>query len=229
VVQQQPQQRSSVINPSTVSKAQPIKPWSADPELVEDKSSFDTIWSRPVKLDPPSVVYSSEAVPFEIKRSQDIDRPALTDNFEPTETQDVASQESSQTEQELEQQLLAEMTFLAEASGLSEFSSDLAEAEAPLLLEPGTNPDESDEVGLSITDAEEPFGSEDTDEIYSEAQTPNEDVWEEDSTNRELDESDVILPQSNWPSPTLYPLRPPKKRKSLAAIDLPNFPRFRPT
>lgn len=30
----------------------------------------------------------------------------------------------------------------------------------------------------------------------------------------------------NWPSPTLSPVRPPKKRKSLAAVDLPRFPRF---
>lgn len=30
---------------------------------------------------------------------------------------------------------------------------------------------------------------------------------------------------SNWPSPLVYPLRPSKKRKSLAAIDLPNFAR----
>lgn len=30
---------------------------------------------------------------------------------------------------------------------------------------------------------------------------------------------------ANWPSPLVYPLRPSKKRKSLAAIDLPNFAR----
>jgi hypothetical protein len=31
----------------------------------------------------------------------------------------------------------------------------------------------------------------------------------------------------NWPSPTLSPVRSPKKRKSFAAVDLPSFPRFR--
>jgi hypothetical protein len=31
--------------------------------------------------------------------------------------------------------------------------------------------------------------------------------------------------QPNWPSPTLYPLRPTKKLKSMAAVDLPSFPR----
>ena len=31
--------------------------------------------------------------------------------------------------------------------------------------------------------------------------------------------------QPSWPSPLVYPLRPPKKRDSLAAIELPRFPR----
>ena len=34
-----------------------------------------------------------------------------------------------------------------------------------------------------------------------------------------------MLPQPNWPSPVIYPQRPPKKLKSLAAIELPKFPR----
>lgn len=38
-----------------------------------------------------------------------------------------------------------------------------------------------------------------------------------------LDES--LISKANWPSPLVYPLRHTKKRKSLAAIDLPSFPR----
>ncbi|MCW6037941.1 hypothetical protein K4A83_16915, partial [Spirulina subsalsa FACHB-351] len=39
--------------------------------------------------------------------------------------------------------------------------------------------------------------------------------------------SKFITPESTQsPSPTLNP-QPPKKRKSLASIDLPNFPRYR--
>ena len=37
--------------------------------------------------------------------------------------------------------------------------------------------------------------------------------------------TEPMLPQPNWPSPVIYPQRPPKKLKSLAAIDLPKFPR----
>lgn len=32
-----------------------------------------------------------------------------------------------------------------------------------------------------------------------------------------------LTPDSDWPSPVVYPLRPPKGRKSLAAIELPTF------
>lgn len=38
-------------------------------------------------------------------------------------------------------------------------------------------------------------------------------------------ESDALMSPSNWPSPLVYPLRPQKKIASLAAIDLPTFPR----
>ena len=31
--------------------------------------------------------------------------------------------------------------------------------------------------------------------------------------------------QASWPSPLVYPLRPHKKLSSLAAIDLPSFPK----
>lgn len=36
-------------------------------------------------------------------------------------------------------------------------------------------------------------------------------------------EMSSFTPNSNWPSPVVYPLRPPKGRKSLAAIELPSF------
>jgi hypothetical protein len=140
----------------------------------------------------------------------------------------ASSQESADTERELEEQLLAEMTSLAEASGLSEVQSDVAEVQALLTPELGTKPDESDEAGSYLSYAEETPSPEDTGELDIEVKTPSDDLWE-DSANREPDEPEVLLPQSNWPSPTLYPLRSPKKRKSLSAIDLPNFPRFRPT
>lgn len=36
-------------------------------------------------------------------------------------------------------------------------------------------------------------------------------------------ERDFLIPATNWPSPVVHPSRPPKGRKSLAAIELPTF------
>lgn len=38
-----------------------------------------------------------------------------------------------------------------------------------------------------------------------------------------LPELEILTPESNSPSPVVYPSRPPKGRKSLAAIELPTF------
>lgn len=64
----------------------------------------------------------------------------------------------------------------------------------------------------------------------SEAETPvvvmvDEEQNQQSSRDNETPSSDAFLPQPNWPSPVVYPLRPSKKLKSLAAIDLPTFPR----
>ncbi len=82
---------------------------------------------------------------------------------------------------------------------------------------------------LARSDVEPTALPEDRFEADIEPEMSSEDLWE-DSSDRDPEPSDeVILPQPNWPSPLLHPLRPPKKRKSLAAIDLPSFPRYHPT
>ncbi len=50
---------------------------------------------------------------------------------------------------------------------------------------------------------------------------------EENLTNKEEEEEEALFNSSSWPSPILYPLRPHKKRKSFAAIELPDFPRYK--
>jgi hypothetical protein len=225
---QQPHQKSGITNPSVVPKAQPIKPWSAEPELLEDTSNIDTIWNRPIPLAPLSAVSFSEAEPIDVRRIEETDSLSVADTSDSVETAIASSQESADTEMELEQELLAEMTFLAEASGLSELQSDLADAQAPLTPEPETNLDESEAPVQYLSDAQETPSPEYTTELDIETETLSEEVWG-DSTREPAQPNEVVLPQSNWPSPVLYPLRPPKKRKSLAAIDLPSFPPFHPS
>jgi hypothetical protein len=226
--QQQPHQKGSIAYSSLVPKTQPIQPWSAEPEIVED-TSIDTIWKRPLRLEPLPEIYSSEVEPFEIRRTEETDLPLTADPSEPRETAIASSKESDASELELEQQLLAEMSSLAQASGLSESPSYLADAQAPITPDSGTSPDESNNPEQFLIDAEKTPLPEDFDELDSEAEMQDEDLWD-DSADSETDQpNEVVLPQSNWPSPTLYPLRPPKRRKSLAAIELPSFPRLRPS
>jgi len=228
VSQQSSHPNSAAAAQSLVHKAQAIQPWSAEPELLEDTTDFDTIWNRPIPLEPLPAVYPSPVEPLSVRRLEETDFISRADASDVSEEAIASSEESVATDLELEQQLLEEMTFLAEASGLSELQSDLTDAQAPVTLESGTYPDESDDPVSYLSSAEETPPPEATRELDTEAQTPREEYWE-DSANPEPTQPEVILPQSNWPSPVLYPLRPPKKRKSLAAIELPSFPRPRPS
>lgn len=229
VSQQSSHPNSAAAAQSLVHKAQPIQPWSAEPEVLEDTADFDTIWNRPIPLEPLPPVYPLSVEPLSARRPEDTDLISTVDSADPTEDAIASSEESAANELELEQQLLAEMTFLAEASGLSELPFDLANVQSSLTVESGTDSDESDEPASYLSDAEETPPPEDTRELDMETQTPMEDYWEDAAKEIEPTQPEVILPQSNWPSPVLYPLRPPKKLKSLAAIELPSFPRPRPS
>jgi len=227
-VGQQPHQLN-IGAQSIIHKAQPIQPWSAEPELAEDSSDFDTLWNRPIRLEPLSDIYSSQIEAFEVRH---IEEPAFEPTGESADSIEVTittSPENAAMELELEQQLLAEMTSLAEASGLSEYSPNVALAPAPTTLEPEVNLEESDNPESSMRKVEETPSPEDSREQHTEVEIPPDELWE-DSDYRKPDQSnEVMLPQSSWPSPILYPLRTPKKRKSLAAIELPSFPRYRPS
>lgn len=246
---QQLPQRGTLI--SLIHKAQPIQPWSAEQELLPEQSEFEPLWSRPMAIDPPSVEpfvtakpwdevsenpeFSAQPPTVSLLRRLEEHRSATVDVSEAAPTQSEMSQQqdsdSDATELELEQQLLDEMSSLAEASGLSEVQSDLAEVQALLTLEVDSNPEEEKpgEFPFSPIDTQDYWLPEDTETQYTEAEAQDEDDWETYDNDEPEPSKDVVLPPSNWPSPTLYPLRTPKRRKSLAAIDLPSFPRFEPS
>lgn len=244
---QQSPQRGTLI--SLIHKAQPIQPWSAAQELIQDPSEFEPLWSRPIVIEPPSVEpfvaakpwdessekpgLSTEPPTLSLLRRLEEHRSATVDVSEAAPTQSEISSEPGSdhdaTELEMEQQLLEEMSSLAQASGLSEVQSDLAEDQASLTLEIDSHPEEADELAFSPIDTQDYWSSEDTDTHYTEAEAQDEDDWETSVNDEPEPSQDVVLPPSNWPSPTLYPLRTPKRRTSLAAIDLPSFPRFEPS
>lgn len=100
-------------------------------------------------------------------------------------------------------------------------SEPLAEPEE-LEPEPPSFSAEFDEIEEDFTEQEEPSQSA---ELSSEPSPPAADLSSEELSQLEQPEVPLNIPQGNWPSPLVYPLRPQKKRKSFAAIDLPSFPR----
>jgi hypothetical protein len=126
----------------------------------------------------------------------------------------------------LEQQLLDEMSFLAEASGLSEVQSDLTEIQASLTLEIDTNSEqeEAGESAFSSIDTQDYWLSEDTEEQYAQAEAQDEDGWETYVNDESEPSKDVVLPPSNWPSPTLYPYVPQRGANHWLPLTYPVFP-----
>lgn len=207
-----------------VPKAQPIQAWSAETDVVEEFSDFETIWQHPVRLEPPlPPIQFSKTEPFVVKRLEEPDFRAIPENADcpnsisqPPDLVIVSSEETTTTELELESQLLAEMSSLAQAAGLTTQTTKEPQSEA------------FDEPSIHRINAQETLLPEEIRVLEDPAQFLDNEIWG-DATSFEPTEPEVVLPQSNWPSPVLYPLRPPKKRKSLAAIELPSFPRFYPT
>lgn len=200
-----------------VPKAQPIQAWSAQPDLSEEPSDFESIWQHPVRLQPPlPPIQFSKTEPFVVKRPEELDFPAVpeTSDFAPSTSGApdlvIVSEETTRSELELESQLLAEMSSLAEAAGLT--------TETPT----EEQPEAFDEPSQHRINAQETLLPEEI-RVLEQPEQFLDDEW---GTSSQPTEPEVVLPQSNWPSPVLYPLRPPKKRKSLAAIELPSFPRF---
>lgn len=215
----------SDIPPGCLPKNQPIQPWSANSDFLVNKSDINNLWNRPIKLKsfslPDLELFEAQTVEDsgQLSTISYLDSSQTNiDNIEP-------SPDNIATEMEVEAQLLAEMTALAQASGLSESVSDLT-VEAPseeglMLLAQNLAVDE-DSISESRDNSVLP---EDIEVSREEAES-----WADKENQEEDEPSDVILPQPNWPSPVIYPLRrPTKKIKSLSAIELPTFPRYRPT
>lgn len=81
-----------------------------------------------------------------------------------------------------------------------------------------------------LKDLSEPLHSEIEEAISGslESETSTSDRHVSDSEmERDEMQSESLLSGANWPSPLVNPLRPTKRLKSWAAIDLPRFPKFR--
>ena len=204
-----------------VPKAQPIQPWSSNSDFLADKSDINSLWNRPIKLQSLSTFPLSDLDLFEPKSIEESEQLSTINYVKSQETNIEPSSDNLAKEMEVEEQLLAEMTALAEASGLSEAISDLTAEQEDGIIELAKTLEVDDELVSEWRDSQ--VLSEDI-----EFSRQDEESWEDRGNEEEDESNEVNLPQPNWPSPVIYPLRRPKKIKSLAAIELPTFPRYHP-
>ncbi|NEQ24664.1 MAG: hypothetical protein F6K28_37265, partial [Microcoleus sp. SIO2G3] len=80
---QQPHPRSNAAH-SFVHKAQPIQPWSAEPDLIKDTANLDPVWNRPIRLEP-FKPYSSETEPTTIKPIEELEPYSAAEPSNPVE------------------------------------------------------------------------------------------------------------------------------------------------
>ncbi|NEO92031.1 MAG: hypothetical protein F6K56_18015 [Moorea sp. SIO3G5] len=224
VVQQQ-ESRSIIAQQSLLQKAQPIRPWSADPELFAEEFIFNSTANSPAQSQS-----TTEALSVDSSQPNQTDPISPADASAPGQTQVISPENVTAKEIEVAQQLIEQMSALAEEFGLSELPSESADTKVDGTSElETTNSDESDQTVELTSDLEQTSRSDHTQTLEPEANPSSqelpEDIIEAESQSNQT--NDVFPSQGKSPSPVLYPLRPSKGRKSLASIELPRFPRYR--
>lgn len=210
---------------SLLPNAQPIRPWSAEPESFVDSINLFTVESLtspvPEQSDHPEPTQSFVSDTSDPEDSPTPKQPANTPEIieeHPTSLEAVSTSEPFNSEpSNLEEQLndVIQLFFTS--------SADISVSSQPLLQDTQSN--ESDEpiwetYALPFSDDQEPEDTtinliEDKDEVTS-------DYWSKASPILPLEEPFTDNSKTT-PSPVVYPQRPPKGRKSLASVELPNF------
>jgi hypothetical protein len=243
--------------------AQPIKPWSAEPESLTD--NLDSSWRESSAPAPdhrrePAVSSSSvwdwsDREEKSTPTQQNIELSPIIDDAADQE-EVVSPLESLNIDQQIDS--LIQMFFVSaptsnststtstiETDVDSDQTDDISvwETSATTIVddeEPQTKPEQNSAKNSSISwvvnNSSSPVKKSSVASSPSIPQTnlttENEDYWSEISP---LNQVDVPLPDlaqdlssddgsdNQSPSPVVYPKRPPKGRKSLASVELPNF------
>jgi hypothetical protein len=174
--------------------------------------------------EPPAICLDDRALaPWPLVEEKLITSPA-------SEKQNPVLSLPEELEQELSPQLLADLTSVLQL--LDETNENLAAVSAIETLD-RDRPAVELESQLDLSQlSPEVLESTATDRIGDLTDTSDRQLLEaESSADNAEDETELkeeaYLPSSNWPSPLVRPLRPTKKLKSWAAIELPTFPRLR--
>ncbi|WP_017653526.1 hypothetical protein [Fortiea contorta] len=235
--QQTRQTRFSRKARSLFPNAQPIKPWSGEPDFLNDnlenfweQGATESGFSNNEPIFTPSSPWDwphRETTPIQ---------PIPTTEEVPTTPPTVSSVESSTIDEQLD--TLIQMFFASQSA-------------PPPVTEPNLeNHQASDAVvwetlATTITDYQEPEAqtqpwmeditppiAADPPHTQTNLSTENEDYWSEIAQLNQGEFSPIDLSQdllgdlhldTQSPSPVVYPQRPPKGRKTLASVELPNF------
>jgi hypothetical protein len=209
-----PQLRSPQLEPKDPSPA----PVTESIELASASNEDPWQLGEPVES-------STEIIAPPVKATEEESLPAPT-----LDNQNSVLSLAEGLEEDISPQLLADLTSVLELLDEPSENSPAIETEyscdANLVLESDL------ELGELLTeDLESEIVDEvaDSDEIVDESdlQLPEAESLADEAEDETLLPEAADLSTSNWPSPLVRPLRPAKKIKSLAAIELPTFPRLR--
>ncbi len=233
--------------------AQPIQPWSAEEESLSndlDNSWGEPSAPIPFQRNEASAMPPSSPWNWTVKKdtpTQPAPSPEVDDS--PDTTEAVSPSGSSNLDQQLDS--LIQMFFTSQPASTSPpptAKTDVSDAPIWETLATILEDDEelenpqSEDLEAEINPPATTSTSWTTDSVFSPAnnlpisstpshtETPvreTEDYWSEVSQLSASDLSSESLGDNtnddNSPSPVVYPQRPPKGRKSLASVELPNF------
>ena len=203
-------------------QAQPIRPWSAQAEAESFTDSVDNpcgeTTASPTHQWDHSIPNSSSTWDTTDPEETPTQRQPL-DIPEP-EIETVSSLGSTRLEEQLDD--VIQMFFVANPVSTSAQPPTEKDAASTLASEaiwetsviPVADEPETAQTSLSLDSSEE------TEDYWMQVSQFSSLELSENTDSQEPTNYDT---NSNSPSPVLYPQRPPKRRKSLAAVELPNF------
>ncbi|WP_416233584.1 hypothetical protein [Cronbergia sp. UHCC 0137] len=197
-------QKERWSQPSVFTNAQPIKPWSADSGFVSDSINH----SIKVPVNPPP--YTKKYPTPEV-----------------VESDTVVSSESVELEQQLDSLI---QKFFVPQPVSSTTENQVVDLDIPTLtVENDQQPEQELEVEDSVPDVQislpvpeyKKLNTVEIEDYWAEVPLPKQSQLPVDDISAEV--TGEYPSDYNSPSPLIYPQRPPKGRKSLASVELPNF------
>jgi hypothetical protein len=207
---------------SSFSNAEPIKPWSAQIDSLTNELNYpwgESLLSRTNTSEGSDFTSStwkfSTSQPASIDLNTEPESPSIDDEAIPTVSYKPHTPPSSKNIDEQVDDVI-EMFFAVKR--VDKKDTETNQPITPIweaIATPISNDEKTINLPITETTAEEP-------EDYWSEVTPFNPL-ELQSTNFSQEPLTDYTADTNSPSPVIYPQRPPKGRKSLASVELPNF------